>query len=114
MKNKQPPASDNDKGCALAIGAALREERKKQKIGIELAAKALNITASYISQIEKGKKNPTLTILENYADFLGLGLFELSLRVKIIQSTDHKSIKQLISGLSGIIDSLAKLNDTRQ
>jgi transcriptional regulator with XRE-family HTH domain len=113
MKISQSSASEKDKEYALAMGTALREERKKQKIGIELAAKTLKITASYISQIENGKKNPTLSVLENYADFLGLDLFELSLRVKIIRSPDRKSIKQLISELSSTIDTLAELNGKR-
>lgn len=104
---KQPDPQDME--YAQAMGAALREERKKQGISIEVAAKALNITASYISQIETGKKNPTLSVIENYAFFLGLGMFELSLRVKIIRSPDKRSLERLIADLSGKIDVLAEL-----
>jgi len=103
------PNIASDQAYAIAVGTALRSERKKQKIGIELAAKALNITASYISQIENGKKNPTLSVLENYATFLGMDLFELSLRVKIIRSPDKKSLNKLIDDLSSTIDTLSEL-----
>ncbi len=105
--NKQP--EPNNLEYAQAMGAALREERKKQGISIEVAAKALNITASYVSQIETGKKNPTLSVVENYASFLGIGMFELSLRVKIIRSPDKRSLERLIADLSGKIDVLADL-----
>ena len=98
-----------DQEYAIAVGIALRTERKKQKIGIELAAKAMKITASYVSQIENGKKNPTLSVLENYAQFLGMDLFELSLKVKIIRSPDKKSLNNLIKDLSSTIETLSEL-----
>lgn len=99
---------------AQALGAALREERKKQKVSIEAVGKALGITASYISQIETGKKNPTLSVVENYATFLGLEMFELALRVKIIRSPDKRSLERLISDLTGKIDVLAELRKKKQ
>ncbi len=108
MKSKKKSESD-DLEYAQALGTVLREERKKQKISIEVAAKALGITASYVSQIETGKKNPTLSVVENYAIFLGLDMFELSLRVKIVRSPDKRSIERLIANLSGKIDVLAEL-----
>lgn len=105
----KPDQPTVDKEYAIAVGTALRTERKKQKIGIELAAKALGITASYISQIENGKKNPTLSVLDNYTQFLGIDLFELSLKVKIIRSPDKKSLNKLIKDLSSTIDTLSEL-----
>jgi transcriptional regulator with XRE-family HTH domain len=104
---KQPEPKDLE--YAQALGTVLREERKLQSISIEVAAKALGITASYISQIETGKKNPTLSVIENYAIFLGLDMFELSLRIKIVRSPDKRSIERLIANLSGKIDVLADL-----
>ncbi|MCP4757826.1 MAG: helix-turn-helix domain-containing protein [Proteobacteria bacterium] len=94
---------------AIAMGTVLREERKRQGIRIEVAGKALGITASYISQIETGKKNPTLSVIESYADFLGMDLFELSLRTKIVRSPDKKSLKKLMTDLSGKLEVLADL-----
>ena len=108
MESKKQ-AEPQDQEYAQAMRAALREERKSQGVSIETAAKALNITASYVSQIETGKKNPTLSVIENYASFLGLGMFELSLRVKIIRSPDKRSLERLIADLSGKIDVLAEL-----
>ena len=105
--NIQSETADLD--YARALGAVLREERKAQKISIEVAAKALGITASYISQIETGKKNPTLSVVENYAIFLGLDMFDLSLRIKIVRSPDKRSIERLIANLSDKIDVLAEL-----
>ncbi len=104
---QQPDSSQID--YAIALGTALREERKKQGIRIEVASKALDITASYISQIETGKKNPTVSVIEKYANFLGMDMFELSLRIKILRSPDKRSMERLIANLSGKIDILAEL-----
>ena len=107
--NSKKQSESTDFDYTQAMGTALREERKKQGINIESAAKALSITASYISQIETGKKNPTLSVVENYASFLGIDMFELSLRVRIIRSPDKRSLERLIADLSGKIDVLADL-----
>ena len=106
-RNKAPISSDSD--YAMAMGAVLRDERKQLGIRIEMAAKALGITASYISQIETGKKNPTLSVMEKYADFLGMDLFELALRVRIIRAPDRRSLKKLMTDLSGKLEVLSKL-----
>ena len=105
----KPDQTTVDKEYAIAVGIALRAERKNQKIGIETAAKAMSITASYVSQIENGKKNPTLSVLDNYTQFLGMDLFELSLKVKIIRSPDKKSLNSLIKDLSSTIETLSEL-----
>ena len=64
----KPDQTTVDKEYAIAVGIALRTERKKQKIGIELAAKAMNITASYVSQIENGKKKESKILPEDLCD----------------------------------------------
>ena len=106
-RDKAPISSDSD--YAMAMGTVLRDERKQQGIRIEMAAKALDITASYISQIETGKKNPTLSVMEKYANFLGMDLFELALRVRIIRAPDRRSLKKLMTDLSGKLEVLSKL-----
>lgn len=106
-REKIPESSDSD--YAFAMGAVLREERKRQEIRIEMAAKALGITASYISQIETGKKNPTLSVMEKYAEFLGMDLFELALRVRIIRAPDRRGLNKLMKDLSGKLDVLSDL-----
>ena len=108
-RNKAPISSDSD--YAMAMGAVLRDERKQLGIRIEMAAKALGITASYISQIETGKKNPTLSVMEKYADFLGMDLFELALRVRIIRAPDRRSLKKLMTDLSDKLEVLTTLRN---
>ncbi len=108
MKREKSPSSTGTE-YAAAMGIVLREERKKQGISIEVAGKALGITASYISQIETGKKNPTLSVIENYSGFLGMDLFEVSLRVKIVRSPDKRSLKRLMADLSGKLEALSEL-----
>jgi len=109
-RDKELISTDSD--YAMAMGEVLRDERKQQKIRIEMAAKALGITASYISQIETGKKNPTLSVMEKYAEFLGMDLFELALRVRIIRAPDRRSLNKLMKDLSGKLEVVSDLRKT--
>lgn len=50
------------------LGEALRLIRVFHDCKTSELAKSLNISASYISEIENGKKNPSIEILKKYAD----------------------------------------------
>ena len=91
------------------MGVVLKEERKKRGLGIVEVAEELGITPSYISQIENGKKNPTLNVMENYANLLGMDLFELSLRVKLMRSPSQQGLEKLLKTLSQALNSIATL-----
>lgn len=66
-----------------AIAKTLLELRKQNHISQEKLADAIDSHQVYISEIEKGKKQPSLSILYNIAHFYGMTLTEL---VSVIES----------------------------
>ena len=60
-----------------AIARTLVNLRKQHKISQEKLADAIDSHQVYISEIEKGKKLPSLKILHRIALFYGLTLTEL-------------------------------------
>ncbi len=74
-------------GCELALSAAvaqtIREFRQDKGISQEKLAEAINSHQVYISEIENGKKLPSLPIIYNIAKFYGLTLSEF---INIVES----------------------------
>jgi DNA-binding XRE family transcriptional regulator len=59
------------------LGENLRRLRLKKKLSQGDLAKALNVDRAYISNIENGRMNPTLSTLEKIAGALGISSSEL-------------------------------------
>ena len=66
-----------------AIAYILVKLRKDNKVSQEKLADAIDSHQVYISEIEKGKKIPSITILYNIAKFYNLKLSEL---IKLIEA----------------------------
>lgn len=67
------------------FGKALAALRIKQKISQEELADRLDLHRTYISQIERGLKSPSLRVLDRIADYFNLKLSQL---FKIVE--DHR------------------------
>lgn len=59
------------------FGARVRYLRNKQKISIEELAFRSNINSNYLSDLERGNRNPTLKVLNKICKGLGINLSEL-------------------------------------
>jgi len=59
------------------IGAKLREWRQTEGMTLSGVAGAVNLSAGYISQVERGLANPSLETLKRLADVLGHTVGEL-------------------------------------
>lgn len=55
-------------------GLNLRLFRKKEKLKLEDLAKKSGISTSFLSNIEKGSRKPTLETIEKIANALGIGI----------------------------------------
>ncbi|MHB8132561.1 MAG: helix-turn-helix domain-containing protein [Mobilitalea sp.] len=53
------------------LGNRIREERIRAKLTQEKLAEAVGCNESYIGQIERGMKNPSLEVIVNIANALG-------------------------------------------
>ena len=56
------------------FGDRIRELREKRKISVGELAKAVNVTPSYLSKIERSKKNPGIDVLIKIVNCLGTTL----------------------------------------
>lgn len=63
------------------LGLNLRALRKSRGLSQERFALEYDIDRTYVSGIERGKRNPTVTVLGRLADALGVDIHELLLPV---------------------------------
>ena len=59
------------------LGARIKEIRKRLRLSQEKLAERAGISAQYISNIERGRENPTLDMLLRLADSLRVSLGEM-------------------------------------
>jgi transcriptional regulator with XRE-family HTH domain len=59
------------------LGRAIRTLRVKRELTIEALAEASGLHWTYVSGIERGRRNPTLKVLAGAADALGVKTSEL-------------------------------------
>jgi len=59
------------------LGANMKKVRAKKKLSQGSLARLLEVDKGYISNIESGKKNPTLATIQRLADALGVSADEL-------------------------------------
>ena len=59
---------------SIKLGQNIKKIRTKKKMSQGDIARALGVDRGYISNIENGKKNPTLTTLQKIANALGVGV----------------------------------------
>jgi len=63
------------------VGDVLRTERREQGRIITEVAEAAGVSPQYLSEIERGRKEPSSEILGSVAGALGLGLGDIAARV---------------------------------
>ena len=62
---------------SIKLGQNMKHIRAKKRMSQGDIARALEVDRGYISNIENGKKNPTLATLQKLADALGVSPDEL-------------------------------------
>ena len=71
--NSKEAASNGDSG-ALSIGERLAELRKEHRYSIRKLAEKAGVSASLISDVERGKVEPSISTLKRLSDALGTTL----------------------------------------
>ncbi len=67
---------------ASRVGTAIRDERRKARLTQETLAHEAGISTTYLGQIERGLRAPTVTVLAAIADALALPTSELLRRAE--------------------------------
>jgi len=65
------------KSISAKLGRNLKKIRTQKKMSQGDIARALNLDRGYISNVENGKKNPTIATIEKLAKALGVSADEL-------------------------------------
>jgi transcriptional regulator with XRE-family HTH domain len=86
------PAMSEDpwKARLEALGALLREERRAAGLSQRDLAERTNVSNAYLSQVERGRHEPSLRVLAALASALGVSLKTLLVRAGIIEATQDE------------------------
>lgn len=88
-----------------AIASVLKELRKARNISQEELASAINSHQVYISEIENGKKQPSVTVLYNIAEFYNISLTEFFTEVESRIKKNHTLSTVSNSGYINVAES---------
>ncbi len=72
MAPKATTARESAEGAARAFGAYLRAQRKSAQMSLRELADLAQISNPYLSQIERGLHQPSVTVIRSLADALNL------------------------------------------
>jgi len=73
-----------------SLGVKVREIRKKRKWSLlELSMRA-NINRNYLCDLENGRRNPTLEVLERLAKAFNMSISELTFGLEIIGEVENR------------------------
>ena len=68
---------------ARQFGKAIRDLRLKRGMSQQQLADACGLDISYVGQIERGQRNPTLGVMQGLASVLGVKMSELLKNAKL-------------------------------
>jgi transcriptional regulator with XRE-family HTH domain len=68
---------------ARQFGKAVKELRLKKAMSQQQVADACGLDISYVGQIERGQRNPTLGVMQGLASVLGVKISELLRKAKL-------------------------------
>jgi transcriptional regulator with XRE-family HTH domain len=75
------PDKEAEARQCLAFGTGVRQLRNRRKLTQTEVANRVGITATYLSQIETGQRNPTLAVVVGLARALGVKPSQLVARL---------------------------------
>ena len=77
----QPGHSEPEPLWREAVGHELREERHRQERTLADVAEESGVSTQYLSEVERGRKEPSSEILGAVSGALGLRLVDLTTRI---------------------------------
>jgi transcriptional regulator with XRE-family HTH domain len=86
-----------------ALGALLREERRAAGLSQRDVAERTGVSDAYLSQVERGRHEPSLRVLTAVAATLGVSLEALLARAGIIEAGDGEHEARLPTTEAAII-----------
>lgn len=82
---------------SMAYGQKIREKRKERQMSLNQLAEAIGKTPSFLSQIERGLADPSITSLRNIAEVLEVPIFYFLMDTEqpspVVRKNQRKRIK---------------------
>src|ERR1700712_5754821 len=78
---EEPESSSREPLWREVVGEQLREERHRQERTLADVAEEAGVSTQYLSEVERGRKEPSSEILGAVSGALGLKLVDLTARV---------------------------------
>ncbi|WP_172592567.1 helix-turn-helix domain-containing protein [Staphylococcus pettenkoferi] len=75
------------------VGATIKKIRKSKNLTQSELAREMEISRSYLSDIENGNKNPSITTTKKLAEKLGVSVSYLTTGVKMLSDLNNEDIK---------------------
>jgi len=72
----------------VALGSAIRQRRSALGISQEALAARSDLHRTYVADVERGNRNPSLESIEAIAKGLGISISELFRQVEQLQATE--------------------------
>ncbi len=94
------------------IGLRLKGIRQEAEIKQKDLAKALNILPSQLSMYEQGKREPTISFLNDFANFFHISLSQFFLfeNINFVETDSNKEYSTVINNLKNILQTLENKN----
>lgn len=96
----------------MDFGSKIQMLRKNHNISQEKLAAILKVNRNYLSRIETGKSEPTLSVLRNIAEYFKVDVASL-MDIQMNESNDEEKIKMIVDGcrylLSNDLDFLIRV-----
>jgi transcriptional regulator with XRE-family HTH domain len=84
---------DSWKARLEALGALLREERRAAGLSQRELAERTKVSDAYLSQVERGRHEPSLRVLTAVTSTLGVSLEALLSRAGIVEAGDDREAR---------------------
>jgi transcriptional regulator with XRE-family HTH domain len=80
-----PPHSDDLERALIALGRAIHEARRAKNLTQEELALRTDLHETYISIIERGRRNPTWGVVRRISHAIGISLVDLARRAEELE-----------------------------
>lgn len=87
----------------MDFGSKIQMLRKNHNLSQEKLAAILKINRNYLSRIETGKSEPSLSVLRNIAEYFKVDITTL-MDIQINGSSSEEKIKKIVDGCSHLLD----------
>ena len=87
----------------MEFGTKIQMLRKSHSLSQEKLAEILKINRNYLSRIETGKSEPSISVLRNIAEYFNVDIISL-MNIQMKDSNSKEKIEKIIDGCHYLLD----------